>query len=280
MAEYRAQAALREAGALLKERRQAADLSLRALAKAAEISSHSRVDDAENGRKRLADPEYQRIMDVLDLGHEEREQIMTMIRSTEGPGQLTIGPPGIGAPLAALIDHERVAVRITNVALGLIPGLLQTSDYARAILGEDSEPRVTLRSGRRDVLTRTRNPVEYYAVIDSEVLVRPVGAPDVMLDQLRYLQRMAERPNVTIQLVDSTRPGYNPLLAGSFGLLEFAKASPIVHLEHLRASVSIWDEADVQAFVEAAEYLRREVAMSPDDSVRLIAGIADGKETR
>jgi transcriptional regulator with XRE-family HTH domain len=279
MAEYKLSAAVREAGADLRGLREARGMSTRALAEAAGISSHSRVAEAERGVRRLSDDEYLRWMDALDLSAEDRERILTKIRSAESPGHLAVGPPGIGAQLVTLVDHEQIARRITNVGSLLIPGMLQTSDYARAILGDNSETRVALRSGRRDILTRSRNPVEYFAIIDSEVLVRPIGAPDVMLDQMRHLLRMAELPNVTIQVVSSTRRGYNPMLAGPFELIQFEKAKPIVHLEHHRASVTVWDEEDVRAFIEAAEILREEVAMSPEASVELIAGIVKGKET-
>lgn len=279
MAENRLPAALRNVGAELKERRVEADLSLRALADAAFISSHSRIAEMEKGDRRLAADEYERIMDVLGIGEDDRERILGAIRATEGPGQLNIGPPDIGKALVTLIDHEHAASRITSVGPLLMPGLLQTSDYASAILGEGSGPRVALRSGRRDILTRTRNPVEFHAVIDSEVLVRPIGPPDVMLDQLKHLLRMAEYPNVEVQVVSSTRRGYNPMLAGPYELIEFTKARPIVHLEHHRAAAFLWEEDDVRAFVEAAEELRRDVAMSPHESVGLIAEIVNGMET-
>jgi transcriptional regulator with XRE-family HTH domain len=278
MGETRASAALRELGAELREARDAAGLSLRALAVAANISSHSRISEMEHGQRLLAVDEFERILDVLNIGADDRERIVGTVRSEEGPGQLNIGPPDIGQALVQLIDHERSASRITSVAPLLIPGLVQTSDYARAILGKDSEARVALRSGRRDILTR-RNPVEFCALIDSEALLRPIAAPDVMLDQLQHLLRMAELPNVEIQIISSTRGGYNPMLAGPFELIGFAKARPIVHLEHHRAAAFLWEEDDVQAFVEAAEFLRREVAMSPKDSVGLIADIVNGMET-
>jgi transcriptional regulator with XRE-family HTH domain len=277
MAENRLPAALRDIGAELREKRLAADLSLRALAQAAGISSHSRIAEMEKGDRQLSPDEYERILDELKVSPHDRDRILTAIRSADGPGQLNVGPPDIGAALITLIDHEKVARRITGVAPTLVPGLLQTSDYAREILG--NEARVALRAGRRDILTRSRNPVEFHAVIDSEALVRPIGPPDVMLDQLKHLLRMAQLPNVIVQVVSSTRPGYNPMLAGPFELIEFAKAPPIVHLEHHRAAAFLWEEDDVRSFVEAAERLRKEVAMSPEESAELIAGIVKGKET-
>jgi transcriptional regulator with XRE-family HTH domain len=278
MGENTVSAALRELGAELRNERTSAGLTLRGLAEEANISSHSRISEMEHGQRLLTANEYERILDALHIGPEDRERIIGVVRSEESPGQLNVGPPDIGKTLAKLIDYERTAIRIIDVAPLLIPGLLQTSEYARAILGQDSGPRVTLRSGRRDILTR-RNPVEFTAVIDSEALLRPIAAQDVMLDQLQHVLRMAALPNVTVQVISSTRRGYNPMLAGPFELIEFAKARPIVHLEHHRAAAFLWDEDDVREFMEAAEELRRKVAMSPSDSVGLIAEIVNGMET-
>jgi hypothetical protein len=138
---------------------------------------------------------------------------------------------------------------------------------------------VKLRAGRRDILTR-RNPVELIALIDSEVLVRPIAPSDVMADQLVHILRLAELPNVTVQVVSSTTAGYHPLLQGPFELIEFAKAQPIVHLEHYRSSAFLWEDDDVPEFVEAAEYLRHEMAMTPEQSIELIANILNGMEKK
>lgn len=269
---------LRELGAELAEARLAAKLGVRQLARLANLSSHSRISEQENGKTLLNAGELARIFDALDMPSDERERLNGLVRNAEGPGQLNVGIPGISTTLAQLIDHEGHATRITDATLGLIPGLLQTTDYARAIMGDrpDSELRVTLRAGRRDILTRTSGPVELLALIDSEALIRPVGSPRVMLEQLRHILRMAKRPNISVQLVSSTVRGYHPLLAGSFELIEFAKATPIVLLDHQRPSVFLWDAADVQGFVEDAELLRTKIAMTPADSARAIAKIVNG----
>lgn len=263
--------ALRDLGAELGEARAAAGLTLRALAAAAEISSHSRVSEMEQGRRKLTGDEYDRILTALHIDDPaDRERMLGVVRTAEGPGEIAVGIPGIGRTLAQLIEYERSATRITNVAPLLIPGLLQTGDYARCIIGDDNA-RVALRSGRRDILTRVK-PVEYLALVDSEVLVRPVGPPDVMQHQLRHMLDMAKRPNITIQVVTSTTPGYSPLLAGPFEAIEFEKARPIVLLDHHSSSAFLWENADVARFVEAVEEIK-EKAMSPQDSVGLIASI-------
>lgn len=273
-------ALLRELGAELKRAREATGLGQRELAKAAEISTHSRISEQEYGKRLLSMEELSRIFEVVDLPDSERERLLGLARAAEGPGQLNTGQPGISATLAQLIDHERAATRITDASPLLIPGLLQTSAYARAIMGDApySELRVTLRSGRRDILTRPRDPVQLLALIDSEALARPVASPQVMLDQLRHILHLAELDNVTVQVVSSMAPGYHPMLAGPFEIISFEKASPIVLLDHHASSTFLWKD-DVLKFVEAAEEIRTKVAMTPEESARVIAYIVNGLET-
>jgi hypothetical protein len=137
---------------------------------------------------------------------------------------------------------------------------------------------VALRMGRRDILTRSRRPAELTAYISSDVLVHPVAAPDVMVDQLRHLLEMAQRPNVEVRIVPSTVRGYHPMLAGPFLLLEFPAAPPIVHLEHYRTVAVLWEDDDVRHYTGAVEKID-EIAMTPARSAEVIAEIVNGMET-
>lgn len=280
MAETSRSASVRELGAELAAARRAASLGVRELARIANISTHSRISEQESGKRLLGADELARIFDALLLPDDERERLASLARSAEGPGQLNVGLRGVSATLAQLIDHERAATRITDASLGLIPGLLQTSDYARAIMDgrPDSELHVTLRSGRRDILTRAREPVELLALIDSEALVRPVAPPHVMAAQLRHVLELGARPNVTVQVVSSTVAGYHPLLVGPFELIQFAKADPIVLLDHHRSSTFLWDPDDVAEFVEAAKEIQQR-AMTPARSAEVIEKLVHGMET-
>lgn len=268
----------RELAAGLRLLRDRSGMTTRALAEVIGASA-ANISNWERGERLPSEERLTQLLEALRASDDERERLLGLRRQANGPGQLAAGAPSIGEQLARLIEHEQVARRITDVAPLVIPGLLQTSDYARATLGRlrDIETRVALRVGRRDVLTRTRQPAELVALIDSEVLVRPIAPPPVMVDQLHHLLKMAELPNVTVQIVPSTTPGYNPLLAGPFILLEFPTAPPIVHLEHYRASATLWEGEDVQEFITAAEEVH-DIAMSPAKSVQFIAEIVNGME--
>lgn len=268
----------RDLGAELRRLRREAGLNTRVMAERTGVSN-ANISFWETGKRLVPLERLTALLDALSVTDDERERVMGLRRKADGPGELTTGSTNIGKRLTRLIELERTATRITDVAPLVVPGLLQTGDYARAVFGEgrDTDTKVALRVGRRDVITRRRNPVEFLALIDSEVLVRPVGSPEVMADQLDHLARMAELPNVTIQIVASTTSGYHPTLAGPFILFEFLTANPIILLEHHRTSAFLWDKESVAAYLSAPEEIQQ-VAMSPGQSLKLIKEIAQGME--
>lgn len=268
-----------ELAAGLHDLRQRQNLTTRVLADLID-SSAANISNWERADRLVSEERLVQLLDALEASDDERERLLGLRRQAVGPGQLVSGTPSIGDQLARLIEHEQVARRVTDVAPLLIPGLLQTSDYARATLRghRDVDTRVALRAGRRDILTRTRQPAELVAFIDTEVLTRPIAPPDVIADQLRHLLKMTTLPNVTIQLASSTTPKYTPILAGPFIVLEFATATPIVHLEHYWSSAFLWEEEDVRGFIDAAEEIRN-VAMSTTESAEVLAELVKGMET-
>jgi transcriptional regulator with XRE-family HTH domain len=270
----------RELGAQLRQIRMAAGLSLRALQDRVGISN-AKISLWENGHRLPNEPDLECVLDELDVHGDDRERLLGLRQAaSDAPGVITSGAPSIGAHLAQLIEFEERAARIVYWAPLLVPGLLQTSEYTRAVMGDmpNAETRVKLRAGRQNILTRRRNACELHAIIDSEVLVRPVAPSDVMIDQLHFLLDMAQRPNVTVQILSSTRPGYHPGLAGPFELIEFQTARPVVHLEHVSSSVTLWEEEDVQRFIDSSGMIQK-AAMTPAESAGVIEDIVNGMET-
>jgi hypothetical protein len=219
------------------------------------------------------------LLGILNVTGEERDQLLELARDASDPNWVT---PGLDKQLAALIEYERTATVITEANPQVIPGLLQTSDYARAILlasgatrGE-ADHRVMVRMGRREVLERDDAP-EFRALIGEYALRYPPCDSSVMAAQLRNLIKWSQRDNITIQAVP-TRAEWTPLHNGAFVLMEFARARPVVHLEHYRSSVTLTDGSDATDYQAAAEQIRR-AAMSTDDTAALIADIAQRMET-
>lgn len=270
-----------ELGAEVKAAREAAGLSHRDLsARLGRGYSQTKLSLIETGRRLPSVSDLTTILAELSVSDEDRERILGMRRAADdAPGQISVGSPQIGESLAQLIAYERAAVRIVDVAPLLIPGLLQIREYSEAVLRDVShaETRVALRAGRRDILTG-RSPVELLALIDSEVLVRPVAPREVMVDQLRHLLEMAARPNITLQIVSSTAPGYNPMLSGPFKILEFAESPSIVHNEQFTSSTFLWAPREVARYLSASEQIS-EAAMTPAESAGVIEDIVHGMET-
>jgi transcriptional regulator with XRE-family HTH domain len=134
------------------------------------------------------------------------------------------------------VELENEATELRSWQSLVVDGLLQTPDYARALLSvhvgtseDEVEQQAAARLQRQEVLNRPRPPL-LWVVMDEAVLRRPVGGPAVMLAQIEHLAEMAERPNVVIQLVP-VAAGAHDGVNGSFVIADFADAAGIVYLE-------------------------------------------------
>lgn len=237
--------------------------------------SRATLGRIESGERVPGETEMATLLGTLGVTGPERARLFELVQAAAEPRWWEVGGhAGTPAALAALIDYERFATEITDVALALVPGLLQTADYARAVLtaggvtGADLESHVALRLGRQGVLTREQEPVRFRAYLDEAVLCRPVGGPEVMLDQLRHVLRMARRAHITVQVVPFAA-GAHAGMNGDQLLLEFRRQRPIVHVEHLRSGAFLDDSAETAPFFESLSRVAG-AALSADDSVRLI----------
>jgi hypothetical protein len=144
------------------------------------------------------------ILGALDVDMDERERLLSLARDSETPQWVSLGPSEQQRQMATLLHYEQDADQITDVSQ-FIPGLLQTEDYARAVMRAGMVPadeigtRVAIRLGRHDML-RTRS-TKLIALIGEAALHYRVGGPDVLLDQLRYLLEVAAWDTVDLRIV-------------------------------------------------------------------------------
>lgn len=265
----------------LREAREAAGLTMRQLAQRLKLKSHAHISHWESGA-RLATPEQVAlILGALGTPPGERERILDIARHAEEPNWLTVGLNGIPQQLAGAIECERAASAIIQWAPMLIPGLLQTPDYTRAMMQQgaiadhDVELRVMVYSGRRDVLTR-HDPVRLEALIGEAALYDPIGPPVIMRAQLQHLLDMSDRANITIRVVP-LRVGWHPGLSGPFVFYEFPDSSPVLHFEHHSSGAFVPTEHDVAEYRKATESMRR-VAKDPAESSIMIARVRESME--
>ncbi|WP_416519097.1 helix-turn-helix domain-containing protein [Streptomyces achromogenes] len=181
------------------------------------------------------------------------------------------------------ISLESQASAMRTLETTVVPGLLQTAEYARAVtraavkdLDEDRlDTLVEVRLARQDVL-RSDPPLVLSAVLDEAVLRREVGGPGVMARQRRRLMEAARLPQVRLQVLPFTA-GAHIGLTGPFVIFSFPSTSDldVVVLDQLTSSLYLERKEDLVAYSEAFSTLQFH-ALSPEDSLDYIAGIGDG----
>jgi transcriptional regulator with XRE-family HTH domain len=185
-----------------------------------------------------------------------------------------------GAPKAfrKLVNAEREAIRERELAPYVIPGLLQTKRYAQALeeaahlfYEPDMRPDsvVAARMNRQQPLEGL-DPMVLHALIDEAVIRREIGSPDVQREQLDHLLTLAERPNITLQVIPYTAGGYGTM-NGSFIIVDYPEpdAVPGVYLEYPAGGAWVDNEADVQRFTTTFDQAAAR-ALSPTDTTGLI----------
>lgn len=169
------------------------------------------------------------------------------------------------------LEEQAAAIRIFHPQL--IPGLLQTEAYARAVLRtgrrEDLEDLVTMRMGRQHILTRD-DPPRLWVVLDAGVLRRTVGGREVMREQLTRLLDLANNPPHVVQVLPYADEYHG--WSSSFSLLSFDDGEDVVHTDAFPRGYLLAEPDDVAAVAHAYDLIRA-IALPPDDSAKLIASV-------
>ncbi len=201
-------------------------------------------------------------------------EIMSLAYDTTASLWTATTLPAQQQQLAAFIEMEQSAAALVQVAPILVPGLLQTRDYAHAVMrgsgnlsSDEVVTRLAIRMGRQDAITRA-NPVKCTAFIGETAIHQNIGNQSVMVEQLRHLLKMARRPNIAIRLMPFDRD-WHPGLEAPFILIRPEDSSPIVHLELRRSSTFLHEEDVVLAYMDALDAIDR-IALTPEVSARLI----------
>lgn len=233
-----------------------------------QVSAQTRVGYATLFRAERArgKPQLRTLLALLDLygvDDAEREALLELHRTADERGMHTAYGEGLPGEYPAYISFESAASRILTYQGQVVPGPLQTEEYARALLLgsppemeiNELERRVRARMERQKLLLRTQPaPVELHAIVDEAVIRRAVGGPHVLREQVKRLAEDAVRPNVRLQVLPFER-GAHASTAGSFVFLEFPEDPPLVYLEHMGGDVFLDSEAEVDRFRAVFEHL-------------------------
>jgi hypothetical protein len=216
------------------------------------------------------------MLDLYDVRGEHREQLLDLVRRSRRRAWWQDYTNVVPPESAKLYGLEAGAATIDEHKVALVPGLLQTEAYARAVIAsppdekpDNVERRIELRGRRQELLDRADPPAIRFALHQS-VVEAQIGSPAVMAEQLRRLADVADRPNVTLRVIRADSGAY-AAVGVSFTMFGFAhEADPkVVFLEQLTRNTFIEDLAEVDTYTRAFESAL-EIAESAQRSRELI----------
>ena len=264
-------------GAQLRRLRQARGISREAAGW--EIrGSESKISRMELGRVPFKERDVADLLTLYGVGEPQRTALLSLARRANAPAWWRAFGEIVPSWYLSYLGLEESATLIRAYEAHFVPGLLQTRDYARALLqrahaaapGAEIERRIELRSNRQRVLTRP-DPPQFWAVLDEAVLRREIGGRDVMRAQVRALLEAAELPNVQLQVVPFHRGG--AASAGfPFAILRFAEPElpDVVYVEQLTGAVYMDKPGDVERYLITME--RACLEAEPPDRTPAILG--------
>jgi transcriptional regulator with XRE-family HTH domain len=237
----------------------------------------SRISRIETRQLGITPPDLRKLLDVYGVEGEAHRTTLAEIarRAGERGWWQSYSRHVIPSEYGDLITVEAEAATIRSYEPELVPGLLQTPGYARAVIraGHKSDTaaeidrRAEVRLERQQILNRTEPPPpRVHAVLNEAVLRRQVGAPAVMREQLEYLMAERDRANVTVQVLPFNS-GAHPAMVGPFVMMTFLDPGDFgfVHLENAIGSLSLERPEELRAYEEFWNDLQAS-AYSPEDT--------------
>jgi transcriptional regulator with XRE-family HTH domain len=225
--------------------------------------------------------EVSAILAAIGVTGEDRDRLMRMAVGYTQEGWWENNNTNITDQAKTYLALESRAARIVNVEPLLVPGLLQTPDYCRALLtaiGVEERQitgRIARRLGRQELLTRPNAP-QLIFIISELSLRQPVGGNAIMGRQVRHIMEQAERPHVSIRIIPAGVAAH-PGLLGGFVVLDFSDEPSVVHIEGRQSGIFPENPREVHEYRLATERMM-ELALSEQGSQDVLRSIAEDLE--
>jgi transcriptional regulator with XRE-family HTH domain len=263
----------------LRRLREAAKLTCEEVADHLECSA-SKISRVETGRVSVSPRDVRDMLELYGVPVAQRESLVQLARDSRQKGWWHAFSDSMQPQFATYVGLESAASEIRIYEVSLIPELLQTEDYARAVIrsgmmsspSDDIDRQVALRMARQPAITRD-DPPKVWAVLDEAALRRQVGGPGLMRLQLEHLLAQASLPNVAVQVIPFGG-GAHPAMGRPFIILVFPERvdTDVVYLEDLTSALYVEDVAEVDRYNVFFNHLRA-TALSFDDSSALITSV-------
>ncbi|KIR62224.1 transcriptional regulator [Micromonospora sp. Rc5] len=246
-------------------------------------ASESKISRMELGRVGFKERD---VADLLSLygvtDTTEREALLKLARDANSPGWWHRYGDVLPSWFQSYLGLEAAAALIRSYEVQFVPGLLQTPEYARAVVllghrgagADEIDRRVGLRMQRQELLRRPRPP-QLWAVVDEAALRRPIGGPQVMRDQLTALIEATRAPHVRLQIIPFDAGGH-AAAGGAFTILRFGDQDlpDIVYIEQLTSAIYLDKREDLDYYAAAMERLCVE-AEPPERTPELLTRLRD-----
>lgn len=275
----------RRLAAELRRLRGERDLTIDAVAQ--QLGWHAtKLSRIETGSRSAPPADVRALLALYAVDDAEAEELMVLARQARQRGWWEAYKDVLPSRYSTYIGLEAEAESLCSYESLFLPGLLQTEDYARAVIRgalpmateEEVENRVAVRIARQRVLT---DGLRLWAIMDEAALRRNVDDDgSIMAAQADHIAAMAHSPTVTAQVIPYTA-GPHPGMHGSFGILKFpaATAHDVIYVETMAGDLFLEGEADIKRYTAIFEHLRA-VALSPYDSLQVITKLARAQGAR
>jgi transcriptional regulator with XRE-family HTH domain len=240
--------------------------------------SESWVSRLLSGKRGATELDVAAFLGVCRVKGAERDRLLALCQERHTPGWFQQHGSRLPQQLVTLIDHENKAVGYHHIQPMIVPGLLQTGEYARAVISQnvnvpphEVDDRVAARLARQNLFSRDR-PARFTFYLHESVLHTPVGGHAVMREQLHHLLRMSTRLYLVIRVVPLSL-GAHAATAGPFIFLEFAEFKPVVYLEGETSCVFLEKPEEITAYRNILGALAQ-TALGEGQSREIIASLA------
>ncbi|MEV7470900.1 helix-turn-helix transcriptional regulator [Streptomyces kronopolitis] len=258
----------RRLGGALKILRQRTGLNLDDAAARIGLPSGTTLSKVENAKRLVTVTALDAYFTAYGIGHDdtrrdEIRKLATLASSTRRANLMRQYGDAVPDPFADYLELEDLAAQADIYASQVIPGILQTNDYAHAVIDGSRRWRTDrevktfaeLRMQRAAVLTR-ENPLPVWCVLDEAALRRAMGGPAILAEQLRYLLDLHERlPHVQIQVLPFAA-GAHPAMDGTHTIFRFDAGGPVVVVEPMTTSLYLEEDADIGQYDVNFNHLR------------------------
>lgn len=244
------------------------------------LVSQSKISRLENGRRSISQRDVRDLCGVYEVGdHRVVDSLMQMAKESRQQGWWhAFGD----IPYSVYIGLETDAASLRIYEPQIVPGLLQTQQYAEAVIAgalpeasqAEVEKRVKVRMRRQQRIHAAKSPLRLWVVLDESALRRVVGGRQTMIEQLEHLSELSQLPHVTVQVMPFAL-GAHPGVNGQYAILEFPDTadSTVVYLEGVTSDLYLEKANDVHSYGVMYEHLRAQ-ALNADQSRDFIGAVA------